>query len=690
MSRAVFVLLAFGACATPAAAAAMTPVQKVIELMNGMVAKGKEEKQAEQVQFAAYKQFCDDTQSSKQKGIKQANEKIDVLAADIEDYETTATELSAEIARHDEDISTWTGDLKAANKVREIENTGYTLAHKDYTESIQAIDDGIATLKKQSEDVAQAEATTAAPTEGEETLLQTNAHEHKKHVASALKKVSGAFKIPAPAKHAIEVFLAQDPDEDLAFSAPEANAFNFQSQGIVDMLTNLQTKFIDERTEMEKMETEARQAFEMLTMDLKSQIDLATSSRTEKSEAKAKALQGRANGKGDLEDTTVTRDDDSKYLADLTATCEQKASAFAQRQTLRAEELEALQKAIDIIASGAVAGADGKHIHKLIQLKGNVSLAQLRSTEQNPAQLRVEAFLRDQAQKLNSRVLSVLATRVAEDPFKKVKKMIKDLIVKLLDAANEEASHKGWCDTEMGTNAQTRKEKTEAVATLNAEIDELGGSIARLTQEITDLTTAVSDLSTAMAQATEMRGKEKEKNAATVKDAQGGQTAVAQAIAVLKEFYDKASKATSFVQQQPEAPAIFEEPYRGMGESSGGVVGMMEVIQSDFARLESETEAAEAEGQKQYEDFLQDTEVDKTQKKADIEHKSSKKQNQERALEEKKADLEGTNTELAAALTYYEKLKPSCVDEAVSYDDRVSRRKEEIESLQEALKILTE
>merc|ERR1719379_1542846 len=127
-----------------------------------------------------------------------------------------------------------------------------------------------------------------------------------------------------------------------------------------------------------------------------------------------------------------------------------------------------------------------------------------------------------------------------------------------------------------------------------------------------------------------------------------------------------------------------------MGESSGGVVGMMEVIQSDFARLESETSAAEAEGQKEYEDFMQDSEVDKTQKKSDIEHKTSKKRNQEQALEEKKEDLAGTEKELAAALTYYAKLKPSCVDEVVSYDDRVARRKEEIESLQEALKILTE
>ena len=39
--------------------------------------------------------------------------------------------------------------------------------------------------------------------------------------------------------------------------------------------------------------------------------------------------------------------------------------------------------------------------------------------------------------------------------------MIKDLIVRLMEEANEEAEHKGWCDTELSTNEQTRKEKTE-------------------------------------------------------------------------------------------------------------------------------------------------------------------------------------------------------------------------------------
>merc|ERR1719389_360275 len=119
--------------------------------------------------------------------------------------------------------------------------------------------------------------------------------------------------------------------------------------------------------------------------------------------------------------------------------------------------------------------------------------------------------------------------------------MIKDLIDKLMEEATAEASHKGWCDAELATNEHTRKEKTEAVETLHAEIDDLTASIALLTEEIGELTTAVSDLDAAVAKATAMREKEKTKNAATLKDAMEAQTAVAQALTVLKEFYAKAA-----------------------------------------------------------------------------------------------------------------------------------------------------
>jgi len=653
MMKGCFVL----ALIASAAAVQVTPVQKVIQLLNGMVEKGKKEKHEEQVQFAAYKQFCDDTTVEKQRAIKEANEMIEILQADIQKYEADAAQLAKEIAKHDEDISTWEGDFKAASKVREIEHTDYVATHKDYTESIDALDEGIATLKKQAHDVKQA--------------------------AASLMQISASNIIPAESKRVIDAFLAQDPDdENLAVAAPEANAYEFQAQGIVDMLTKLAGKFEDERTDLEKEETNARHAFEMLSQDLKAQIGQATSARTEKSEAKAKALQSSADAKGDLQDTTTTRDDDSKYLADLTATCEQKSSDFASRQQLRAEEIAAVEKAIEILSSGAVSGASEKHLPQLLQAKS--SLAQLRSVAQNPNQMRVASYLKEQASRINSRVLSALAMRVADDPFKKVKKMIKDLIVKLMEEANEEAEHKGWCDTELSTNEQTRKEKTEAVETLHAEIDELEASIAKLTEEITDLTKAVAELDAAVAKATSVREEEKAKNTVTIKDSQDAQTAVAQALSVLKEFYAKAAEATSFVQQ----PEVFDEPYKGMGSENGGVVGMIEVIQSDFARLESETSAAEAEAQKQYDEFMSDSSVDKAQKTKDIEHKSGKKQNHEQALQEAKTDLDGTQKELDAALAYYEKLKPSCVDAGESYEDRVARRKEEIESLQEALRIL--
>ena len=43
---------------------------------------------------------------------------------------------------------------------------------------------------------------------------------------------------------------------------------------------------------------------------------------------------------------------------------------------------------------------------------------------------------------------------------------MQDMIVRLMKEANEEAEHKGWCNMELSTNEQTRKEKTEFTAKL--------------------------------------------------------------------------------------------------------------------------------------------------------------------------------------------------------------------------------
>merc|ERR1719243_380097 len=134
-------------------------------------------------------------------------------------------------------------------------------------------------------------------------------------------------------------------------------------------------------------------AYEMLMQDLKAQIEQAEADRAEKAEIKAKKLQAKADAEGDLEDTMTTKEADEKYLAELTATCEQKASDFESRQQLRAEELVAIEKAIEIISSGAVAGNAEKHLPTFVQ-QGN-SLAQVQTdTSAKANQNRAAQYLR--------------------------------------------------------------------------------------------------------------------------------------------------------------------------------------------------------------------------------------------------------------------------------------------------------
>merc|ERR1719156_395463 len=137
-----------------------------------------------------------------------------------------------------------------------------------------------------------------------------------------VKQVSEAPLIPEHAKKVISAFLSQGDelgDDPMSVSAPEANAYEFQSQGVIDMLEKLHDKFEDERTDLEKEESNARHAYEMLVQDLTAQIETATEDREAKAQEKASKLQKAAEDKGDLADTTATRDADQTYLDDLVA-----------------------------------------------------------------------------------------------------------------------------------------------------------------------------------------------------------------------------------------------------------------------------------------------------------------------------------------------------------------------------------
>jgi hypothetical protein len=414
-----------------------------------------------------------------------------------------------------------------------------------------------------------------------------------------------------------------------------------------------------------------------MMIQLSNEIDYMKKEIEEKTVLKAKRSEESASAKASLAATKKELAEDEKTLADMTATFAAKSDQFKANQEVRKQELEAISKAIEIISDPSVAGSYGEHIN-LAEVK--TSFLQVRSTRARvSSRQRVAAFLEKKAALLSSKTLKSLAAQVESNPFDKVVQMIKDLVEKLKEEAAAEAEHKQWCDEQLHDNKIKREKKTAKVNKLTASIEALTEDIADMGKKIQTLKEEQVELTMAMSKATTQRDKEKATNTDTMKDAQAGEAATKAALTVLKEFY---ASQGSFLQQVPEMAA-----YKGMSSAKGGVVGMLEVIVSDFARLYADTKAAETAAAQEYDGFMKDATASK-KAKHDLEFKTSlAKDKAEFEKDNQSKDLDSTQAELDKALAYQEYLKPVCLEVHVSYEERVARRKEEIQALKEAYDI---
>merc|ERR1719203_136941 len=633
-----------------------------------MIEKGVQEKHEEEEAFTKFHEWCDSTRTSTTRSIKEADAQIEQLSADISKGQADAEALAQDIDELAGSIDQAEAELKEAASVRDKEHTDFAATHKDLSESVDALERAIATLKAREKDVPQ-------------TLLQVRDSAH----------------IPAEAKAAVESFLtmAEGPAD---LGVPEANAYEFQSRGVVEMLEKLRLKFQDQRTGLLKEETNAKHNYEMLVQKLSDNVKEDTKTSSKKKDQRVQRLVDVATAKGDKGSTEVGKAEDEKALSDALTSCHIKSEEYEKNQRVRADELKVIKEAKEILLSAEVSGAADKHLPSLAQLSGHLSpaLLQLGSSDE-PGEVqrrqRIVDFLQGRAKQLGSRYLTLVATHASGDPFVKVKKMIKDLIVKLMEQANSEADHKAYCDTELATNKQTRENKTSEVDELSARIEKLVAESAQLAEELTELSDAMTELKAQQAEATKMRLAEKARNAKTVEEAKAAQEAVERATQILKAFYAKTADATLLQGTVGLGQAMAEAahaPYQGMQSENVGILGFLDVILSDFARLEAETNSAEDKAAAAYEKFTDESNQDLSVKAAETAHKDDKRQQTDARIASLRKELKLTQDELDAALAYYDKLKPDCVDHGLSYSERVQMREEEIQSLQEALRILNQ
>lgn len=676
-----------------AGATKVTPVQGAINQLQKMVKTGQNEIAEEKKLYAAFKQWCGDMEYDKNNEIEDGELAIEELSSKISKNEATIEKMTTEIDAHQNDLDTAEGDLNAANNVRAIELQDYTEKVKDYTESIDALQGAIATLKSVNNNIRERadEGTTSA------TYYESTDAANK----GALLQVQNSAFIPESAKKVITAFLQSDKSDDdqaeedaeddfdekykkqLSVRAGKANIYEPSVGKVIDMLQKLYKDFDKKREELKQTETSLKHHHANLVQDLENLISNSKDNINEKTQRRATNQEELADNQAELKMTKDEKAKDEAYLAEWQGVCANKKDEFGQRQKLRAEELDTLGRVIDVLKESAAP----KEAHLL---QTSTSLLQVVSSNAPGIMVDVAHLLSDRADSIHSNALSQLATAIGtgNDPFVKVRGMIEDLITTLTKEAGSEAEQKAWCDKELKMNKMERQTRTNQVADLTAEIERLTAEIAQLGEEITEHGKKIAEIQAAKAEAADNRAEEAKANDQTIRDAQEGQKAIALAMQILKDFYAKASGATSLIQDTP-APPTWDTSYTGMQNLKGGVQAMLEVIMSDFARSETDTQAVEEQQDTDFKKFNQDADLDIQANTQDMTFKESKKKQDEAGLVTAKKDVREAQVLLDKSDDYYAKLKPPCVKPDVDFAERSRQRGEEIEALQEALSLLT-
>merc|ERR1719375_2557261 len=383
----IFIVLVIGS--TPMAAGledtSNAAIQKVIQMLQDMVATAKKEKHEEEVKFAEFSTFCASETADLKNEIASAAEQIELLTSEIEKLTSDVSGLGKDIAKLSSDVASMEADVKAQTAQREKEHAVYEGESQDYAETLDALDRAIMVLSKQDYD--------------------------RKQASASLLQVSELTMLPERVKAMVSAFMAMMDSDDQAPTPPEANAYEFQSGGIVDMLKKLQDDFRKESKQCDKEEMNSKHAYDMVMQDLTDSISRANSDMQRKSQEKEEKTQKIAEDKGLLAATEKDKAEDEKTLSDLEAECFQKSESFKEKQQLRTEEIDALGKAIEVLSSEAVSGGAQ---HLSLVAKSGSSLVQLRSSLKGAAaqegiRHRVTEFLAARAKALKSKQLGLLA-----------------------------------------------------------------------------------------------------------------------------------------------------------------------------------------------------------------------------------------------------------------------------------------
>mmetsp|Transcript_82130 Transcript_82130/g.171944 ORF Transcript_82130/g.171944 Transcript_82130/m.171944 type:complete len:705 (-) Transcript_82130:97-2211(-) len=661
------------------AVADTNPLSKVLELLGTLEAKVTKEGEAEAAAYNEYIEWCDDTAKNGKFSIDTASKQVAKLDAQIAQLTSNSAVATDKIADLVAAIAQAESELKNATLIREKEEADFKASDAELVDVIETLERATGILEKEM-------------AKNPAMLAQIASKGGFSNMISALSDVLDAASFSSADQKKLTAFVqsqsqsqsqTDEEEDDMELQAPEPAVYKSKSGSIVDVLEDLKEKAESELSELRKAETTSKHNFEMMKQSLEDQMAADNKDLEEEKAAKAAAEEAKATATGDLEVAKKDLADSTSALETAQSTCMQVAADHEQTLASRAEELKALaeaKKVLEETSSGAVAQS-----YSFLQLK---TRSDLRRSE-------VVAMVKRLAKHDKSTALAQLASRMeavlkfgssaGEDPFAKVKSLITDMIAKLEGEMGAEAQEKAYCDEQM-TKTEAKKSELEAtVEKLTSKSDKAAAKSASLKAEVAELQAELAALAKEQVEMDKIRADTKAAYEAAKADLEIGLTGVRKALTVLREYYSSAEEETALVQTaQPAMP----EKHSKAGGAGSSIIGMLEVIESDFATNLAKEENEEEDAQADYEKTTQANKITKTTKDQDVKYKTQEAKTLDTTVAELGGELETTTSELAAVNEYYGKIKERCIAKPETYEERKARRAAEISGLKEALSVL--
>jgi len=638
---------------------AVSPIEKTLQLLSDLQAKVVKDGEVEAKNYEEFSDYCHDESMDTQFAIKtgkSASERASATVAEssarIEGAATKIEELAAT-------IGTEQADLASATKIREHEAADFVKMDADLAETVDMI--------TRAHGIIEREMNKGAFVQGGSLTM----------ITGALQEVMNAAAITSGDKAKVQALMQVDDLDLQPAGAPDPAAYKSQSGGIVQTLEDMLEKSKAQRGEGQKAEMNAKFNFDMLKQKLEDSMANGDKVMSETKKAKAQAEEDKAVAEGELATANEGTKDDETKLNDLQSECMMRSEEFETSQKERKGELEALGKAKSILEEKTGGASD--RTYSFIQLES--SAVAKASTKQDRVVAMIQGLSKDQ----QAPELAQLAQRIQSaqlmgaDPFAKVKGMISEMIEKLVAEAAKEASHKAFCDKEMSETKAKREDKQEEVDDLQTKIDKGTAKIAKLHEEVATLESELATIAKAQSEATAMRFKEKEAWAGAKTDFEGGVEGVGMALEVLRDYYAENDDA-----------ALVQTSHDKATGAASGIIGMLEVVESDFQKMLADGTASEEMSQQKYDEMTQDNKVATAEKTTATKYKVKDIKETEMALSGNNEDIATSQSELDAILDYWEKLQPMCVAKPEPYAERKKRREAEIAGLKQAMTILEE